>query len=260
LRSLKGKFSSFRRRNEKPFSTRLKEQDDAYSQIGLTIDRKAIQKRLDQCLLEVGFPSYSEDCGMYSEHLMLFSALSISDQHIPLNILEIGTYDGKSACVLSRLFPQATITTIDLRDDDPIFVNSYGRENQDVRQGFLNDRNKNLSKAGANLFFIQDNSLHLSRREMGHFDLIWLDGAHGYPVACCDITNSIRLLSNQGILMCDDVWTKIAQSDKIYSSIASWETLLEFDNAGITRTKLLRKRLGDRHLSAEKFVAFTRLR
>ena len=25
------------------------------------------------------------------------------------------------------------------------------------------------------------------------FDLIWIDGAHGYPVVCSDITNAIRL-------------------------------------------------------------------
>lgn len=99
----------------------------------------------------------------------------------------------------------------------------------------------------------------MTRREIGLFDLIWLDGAHGYPVASCDITNSIRLLSMQGILMCDDVWTKIGRSDKMYSSIASWETLHEDDIAGITRTILLRKRLGNRHLAAQKYVSFTRL-
>jgi len=90
--------------------------------------------------------------------------------------------------------------------------------------------------------------------------LIWVDGAHGYPVACCDITNSIRFLSKSGILMYDDVWIKIKKSDRMYSSTASWETLSEYDNAGITRTRLLRKRLGTKHLVNEKFVSFSSLR
>lgn len=242
-----------------PLTVRLKEQECAYSEIGLPSDRAAIQEKLDNCLQDSGLPPYNEDNGMYSEHLMIFTAIAMSGQYNPLNILEIGTYDGKTACILAQLFPKAAITTIDLKDDDPIFAGSYGREEEDERQSLITQRDLNLAKAD-NISFTQQNSLHLSRLGAGNYDLIWVDGAHGYPVACCDITNSIRLLSKNGILMCDDVWVKINKSDRIYSSIASWETLSEYDNAEITRTSLLRKRLGKKHLAHEKFVSFSSLR
>jgi len=242
-----------------PLATRLKEQEYGYLEIGLPGDRTAIQEKLNKCLQDSDFPPYNEDDGMQSEHLMIFAAIAMSNQYNPLNILEIGTYDGKTAHILSQLFPTAAITTIDLKDDDPIFSDSYGREQADDRRLFITQRNYNLAK-GNNINFIQYNSLYLARLEVGNYDLIWVDGAHGYPVACCDITNSIRFLSKSGILMCDDVWIKIKKSDRMYSSTASWETLSEYDNAGITRTRLLRKRLGTKHLVNEKFVSFSSLR
>ena len=259
LRTIKTKAVIHINENSTPLATRLKEQEIIYSEVELPNDRLAIRQRLDACLQAVSLPAYNEDCGMYSEHLMLFAAIAISSRYNPTNILEIGTYDGKTACILSKLFPQAIITTIDLKDDDPIFASSYERGEEKARQSFIKSRNSTLSK-GDKINFVQGNSLELSRIESSQYDLIWVDGAHGYPHACCDIANSIRLLSSQGILMCDDVWTKLRVSDSIYSSIASWETLQAYDSAGITLTKLLRKRLGSKHLGEEKYVSFSILK
>ena len=49
---------------------------------------------------------YNELEGMYSEHLIIFAALAKSNNQIR-NILEIGTHNGKTACILARLFPLA---------------------------------------------------------------------------------------------------------------------------------------------------------
>ena len=64
---------------------------------------------------------------MYSEHLIIFTAISLKNHNIK-NILEIGTYDGKTSTILSKLFPFSKVTTIDLNDDDPMFVNTYSRQ------------------------------------------------------------------------------------------------------------------------------------
>jgi len=98
---------------------------------------------------------------------MIFAAIAMSNQYNPLNILEIGTYDGKTAFILSQLFPTAAITTIDLKDDDPIFWDSYGREQADDRRLFITQRNYNLAN-GSNINFIQQNSLYLARLEVGN--------------------------------------------------------------------------------------------
>src|SRR5262249_8684448 len=65
--------------------------------------------------------------GMHSEHSYLLAALSAGEKRID-RILEIGTFDGRNAAILSRIFPDASITTVDLMDDDPVFTASYGRE------------------------------------------------------------------------------------------------------------------------------------
>ena len=60
------------------------------------------------------------------------------------NILEIGTFDGKTATILARLFPDSDIKTIDLSDNDPIFINTYARKNNPKE--FIKKRNTLLSR------------------------------------------------------------------------------------------------------------------
>ena len=79
---------------------------------------------------------------MSSEHEVLFSSISI-DNKIK-EILEIGTYDGANAFLLSKLFPNSKIDTIDIDSKDKDFINFYNRE-ESVKE-FIDLRNKNLSK------------------------------------------------------------------------------------------------------------------
>ena len=75
------------------------------------------------------------------------------------------------------------------------------------------------------------------------FDLIWIDGAHGYPVVCMDIINSLRLLNNDGLIMCDDIYVNKIKSDRMYNSNAAFETINELANEKIIEYKLIYKRL-----------------
>ena len=50
--------------------------------------------------------------GMRSIHWLLFC--SISNVSSIINILEIGTYDGETTQLLSKIFPNSSIATIDL--------------------------------------------------------------------------------------------------------------------------------------------------
>lgn len=242
-----------------PLHLRLEQQVSLLSGLGLTTNRDLLIEHLNTLLREAGLPLYDENVGMYSEHLIIFAAISRSDKHKTKQILEIGTYDGKTTAILSRLFPNALITTIDLKDDDPIFNNYYVRGEKEQREKFISQRNTNLEGC-KNVRQIQRNSLWLSRQEEQSYDLIWVDGAHGYPVVCCDITNSIRMLTEHGVLLCDDVFIDVKDSDSMYQSNASWETLKEYSDAGILNLVLLRKRLGFKHLASEKYVACSSLK
>lgn len=264
LRSLKNLFNksasktlSAYKNIRHPYSTRLDEQNARFLSSDLFSDRQSILDALNASLDELGLFPYTEDCGMYSEHLLLFTSISLTTKYRPQKILEVGTYDGKTSCILSKLFPHSSITTVDLDDSDPIFRNSYGRDNETDLLDFINFRNDLLSNV-SNVSFVQMNSLHLTNLD-DSFDLIWIDGAHGYPTACCDITNSIRLLSKDGILMCDDVWKTTSKNDDMYTSIASWQTLQAYEQCNIIKNQFFRKRLGFKHLANEKFVSFSTL-
>ena len=74
--------------------------------------------------------------------------------------------------------------------------------------------------------------------------MIWVDGAHGYPVLPIDLYNSCRLIKNDGLVIIDDVFLRLRKSDETYRSIAAVETLKLFKETGMIKDfKLIRKRL-----------------
>ncbi len=95
---------------------------------------------------------------MSSEHEVLLSSISIKENTAIKNILEIGTFDGVNALILSKLFPDAEIDTIDLSSDDDSFKNYYNRKNSINK--FLSDRQNTLSK-NQKINFFEINSLQL---------------------------------------------------------------------------------------------------
>ena len=194
---------------------------------------------------------------MSSEHEIIFSSLSAVNNNIN-NILEIGTHNGKNAFLLSKLFPLANITTIDLEEDNQDFKSYYNRQKLNERDIFIKNRNEVLKKS-KNIFFIEKNSVKLTL-DNSKYDLIWIDGAHGYPVVTIDIINSIKLIKPDGIILCDDVWVKKPRDqDSMYNSIASYETLNILQKSNIIFFYLLYKRLekyNNSNPEKRKFVAF----
>jgi predicted O-methyltransferase YrrM len=175
-----------------------------------------------------------------SEHWLLFAAIANAKTNCK-KILEIGTANGVTAAILSLLFPKAEITTIDLPRDSEKFRSTYDRakvadEVAQKRDLFLKDF--------PNINFIELNSIFLDRWEKNSFDLIWVDGAHGYPVLPIDLYNSCRLIKNDGLVIIDDVFLRLRKSDETYRSIAAVETLKLFKETGMIKDfKLIRKRL-----------------
>ena len=241
---------------QNPTSKRYIKLLETYKLCDLEKDRDHYVDRLNNILKSLGFKTYNENEGMYSEHLILFSALSVCNENIK-NILEIGTHNGMTACVLSLLFPSAKIITIDLKDNDPIFKNTYGRKNN--FQLFIKERNKLISRY-SNINFVQLNSLELTnKRIFDKQDLIWVDGAHGYPIVTSDITNAIGLMHKKSILMCDDIWKNSKKNDKMYQSNAGFETLNSFSNAKIIKNFYFRKRIGKFFNGNYKYISFSKL-
>lgn len=226
-------------------------QNKLFNQVNLY--RQKARDNLDKVLKYNLNMSYSEDNNMFSEHLILFSALS-KNKKIK-NILEIGTFDGQTTLILKSLFDKAKITTIDLQDDDICFANTYNR-GENI-ENFVNKRNKLLNKIN-NINFKQVNSLELVNWNE-KFDLIWVDGAHGYPFIAIDIINAYRLSNSGGIVLIDDVWINAKSNDKFYKSNGAYETLLEFKNSKlISDFVLFNKRLSGKYNipGSKKFIGY----
>ena len=242
-------YFSYKKYNQNFFE---EEQNKIFEHFGL--NRQEGIKKLISTKRDLDFKLRDSD--MSSEHEVIFSSLSLSKNKSFSDILEIGTFDGFNSLLLSNLFPNSKIDTIDLSETDDDFVNFYNRKD-DINK-FVQDRNIILSK-NKNINFSPLNSLKLLNYKK-KYDLIWIDGAHGYPGVCIDIINSLHILKENGLILCDNVHLKLNQSnsDAMYSSIATYETLNELKKQDLIDFRLIYKRLSPEHNCVEntrKFVA-----
>lgn len=177
--------------------------------------------KLNDVLAALGKPRFPFDSGMASIHWILFSCISIVDG--VKDVLEIGTYDGKTALILSKLFSDGHVTTVDLPTDDPIFRDIYKRRDPVTKQEFVERQSVNTS--ADNISFVKTNSFFLPKKISSKFDLIWVDGGHLYPEVAWDLCNAYNLCNSGGWLLCDDVITDPKGLRNKYVSPDSYEVL-----------------------------------
>lgn len=225
------------------------EQNSFFNFMGL--DRKKGLERINKILEDHPYLNNS----MSSEHQVFFS--SLSQKKKIKTILEIGTYDGKNSALLSKLFPESLITTIDLPDESKEFNTIYNRSNYEDRKKFYKIRDDLLSGI-SNLKFLKKNSIQLLNY-FEKFDLIWIDGAHGHPVISVDILNSLRLLNQDGLIVCDDIFVnKLAKQDSVYCSNAAHELIEVLKQNNIIDVTYIYKRTSKKYnvnLKLRKYIA-----
>ncbi|MCX7184835.1 MAG: class I SAM-dependent methyltransferase [Nitrosospira sp.] len=189
-------------RNYDPSRTQI-EEDSKFVQSGL--DYACGSAKLERLLKELERHLNSDDQSMRSIHWILFACLS---EHSPIpirRILEIGTFDGETTFILSKLFPTSEIVTVELPEDDPIFHSSYARDDVQTLNDFKTRQSANLK--ADNIIHKGINSFFLPGKIEGGFDLIWVDGGHLYPEVAWDICNAYHFCSPGGFIMVDDVIT-----------------------------------------------------
>lgn len=129
----------------------------------------------------------------------------------PTRILEIGSYEGASACYLiEKLAPNKEIELhcIDTWEGG---VDLNGIDMSAVEQRFHHNTQIAISKArnAVNLILhkgYSDRVLStlLAEGKQGYFDFIYIDGSHQAPDVLCDALLSFRLLKNNGFMAFDD--------------------------------------------------------
>jgi predicted O-methyltransferase YrrM len=216
------------------------------------LNRDSAIKKINEIINNSLNEYYNEENGMFSEHLVIFAAISLCNKKIS-SILEIGTYDGKTSVILSKLFPHAFITTIDLPYIEKKFYKTYRREENVLE--FINKRSQLITSCD-NIKFLEINSLKLSEFTQ-NFDLIWVDGDHSYPVVAMDLINSFRLLRKGGLLLIDDIFKSSRNLDNYYESLGGLSSLYALKDANlIGKFTLFYKRLGGKFNINKQFIGY----
>ena len=129
----------------------------------------------------------------------------VLDKFKPKKLLEIGSYEGRSACwLIQELGIQYDfgLTCID---------NWFGptESTRSLEERFDNNIQICLNEVNTQVSFrkISSNSFEgLSKliQENASFDFIYIDGCHSAPDVLCDMVLSWHLLEHKGIMICDD--------------------------------------------------------
>jgi len=138
---------------------------------------------------------YFEEVGLHlNRFYFAMASLVLNDVR---NVLEIGTGCAESTICFSKLFPEATIYTVDIPPYDP----DKGISWANVRGGL---RKANLSR-GENIVLIEQNSFFLPSMVLpDEFDIILVDGIHNYPQVSADHAYAYNHMTEGGFMFMHD--------------------------------------------------------
>lgn len=104
-----------------------------------------------------------------------------------INILEIGSYEGRSTIWLLNRFPNSLITCIDVFQQEKTF-----------------DENTKEAKVYGRITKLKGASGEQLKKVNGKFDIVYIDGGHTFQEAMTDLVLSWPLLNINGLLIFDD--------------------------------------------------------
>jgi len=123
----------------------------------------------------------------------------------PLDILEIGSWEGMSALFLAERFPKAQITCVDTwegadehRNLDAATVTTLSKIEESFAENIADHRNRVHTKKMTSAEYFA------AERHKEIFDLIYVDGSHAAEDVRKDAEDSLRALKPGGLLIFDD--------------------------------------------------------
>ena len=131
------------------------------------------------------------------------------------NVLEIGSYEGRSAIFFADIFRESKISCVDTwsGSDEHQNINFKSIENN-FDQNIENLKNNQLLtkyKMTSDNFFYQNTA---------KFDFVYVDGDHSKDQVLKDLQNSWSILNSNGFLLIDDyMWWYYKNLEKIASSV-----------------------------------------
>lgn len=171
--------------------------------INLFLKKKYLLNRMDFIKFMKENLKYSDDWFTNNIHIWchIFEKKNFLDKDI--NILEIGSYEGISACFFLRYLPNSNIDCVET------FEGSEEHSKKDFNKVYLNF-NHNLDqfnerykvyKMSSNIFFEKKKNENLNKK---NYDIIYIDGSHKYDDVLNDAKNSLLYLKEDGVIIFDD--------------------------------------------------------
>jgi predicted O-methyltransferase YrrM len=158
--------------------------------------RKKTQCRLIENSIYSNFKSLDESKKWFINNLYF---LKKNLSNIKINaLLEIGSYEGRSALFFANLFKDSQITCVDTWSGSDEHNDDFTKieNNFDLNVNELSKKNKiNKIKSTSNIFFDNNNN---------YYDFIYVDGDHSNEQVFKDLENSWACLNNNGYLLIDD--------------------------------------------------------
>lgn len=123
----------------------------------------------------------------------------------PKNVLEIGTYEGRTALNIAiNLSKNSRLYTIDLP--------------QGESSSFKVGKFFHGSKIANKIQQIEADSTKFDFSKLPRMDMIFIDGAHGYYPVLSDTQNAMKILNKNGIILWDDVDNcHLGSTEAVYS-------------------------------------------
>ena len=162
-----------------------------------------------------------------------------NDKNFVKNILEIGSYEGRSAIFFLNYFNTSKITCVDTW----LGSHEHVRKMEEIEKNFDNNlklyENKLIKpKTTSDNFFLTNKLL---------FDLIYIDGLHAYDQVKSDLENAYKFLRPKGYLLIDDYLWKFYPANKKNVINSTNEFIQKYNNnlevIYISSQVLLKKKL-----------------
>jgi len=183
--------------------------------------------------------AYFTDLDWFSSGISLFNKFMQNERGAIKNILEIGSYEGRSAIFFLNYFNNSKITCVDTW----MGSHEHVRTMKEIEKNFDNNlktyENKLIKhKTTSDNFFLENKLL---------FDLIYIDGLHTYDQVKSDLENAYKFLKPKGYLLIDDYLWKFYPISKKNVINSANEFMKKYNNnleaIYISTQVLLKKKL-----------------
>jgi predicted O-methyltransferase YrrM len=163
---------------------------------------------LKKCDLRSNFYNNTifSDADWFSSGISIFNKFMQNERGVIKNILEVGSYEGRSAIFFLKYFNDSKITCVDTW----LGSHEHVRKMEEIEKNFDNNlkpyENKLIKqKTTSDNFFLTNKLL---------FDLIYIDGLHTYDQVKSDLENAYKFLRPKGYLLIDDYLWKFYPTNK----------------------------------------------